>query len=179
MQRIRRAGWQPPGCADAQQQRRDGRPWLGCADHAAGIVRLPVHWLGIWGPVRPPARSTRGCHARHPHATDSSHAFADVPPNGFLVRCRDESSECLVLLIFRPPLFHIRYWFQECGTVASVAKGDDRYPAVVRFEKVNYAGVVRKGCHSDAAQPVPPAPGSPGLLPALPPRPPSCWMPGA
>jgi len=33
------------------------------------------------------------------------------------------------------------YWFQECGTVATIAKGGDRYPVVVRFEKVNYAGV--------------------------------------
>jgi len=33
------------------------------------------------------------------------------------------------------------YWFQECGTVATVAKGADRYPVVVRLEKVNYAGV--------------------------------------
>merc|ERR1719230_1082871 len=33
------------------------------------------------------------------------------------------------------------YWFQECGSVATVAKGGDRYPVVVRFEKVNYAGV--------------------------------------
>merc|ERR1719183_2986744 len=33
------------------------------------------------------------------------------------------------------------YWFQECGVVATVAKGGDRYPVVVRFEKVNYAGV--------------------------------------
>ncbi|KAL3905993.1 MAG: hypothetical protein SGPRY_010711 [Prymnesium sp.] len=32
------------------------------------------------------------------------------------------------------------YWFQECGTVATIAKGEDRYPVVVRFEKVNYAG---------------------------------------
>ncbi|EOD17035.1 hypothetical protein EMIHUDRAFT_49896, partial [Emiliania huxleyi CCMP1516] len=38
------------------------------------------------------------------------------------------------------------YWFQECGSVATIAKGGDRYPVVVRFEKarrtpVNYAGV--------------------------------------
>ena len=32
-------------------------------------------------------------------------------------------------------------WFGETGTVATVAKGDDRYPVVVRFEKVDYAGV--------------------------------------
>ena len=33
------------------------------------------------------------------------------------------------------------YWFQECGTVATIAKSGDRYPVVVRFEKVNYEGV--------------------------------------
>jgi photosystem I subunit 4 len=33
------------------------------------------------------------------------------------------------------------YWFQECGTVATIAKGADRYPVVCRFDKVNYAGV--------------------------------------
>jgi photosystem I subunit 4 len=33
------------------------------------------------------------------------------------------------------------YWFQETGTVATIAKGADRYPVVVRMEKVNYAGV--------------------------------------
>ena len=40
------------------------------------------------------------------------------------------------------------YWFQECGVVATVAKGGDRYPVVVRFEKVNYAGTTRPPARS-------------------------------
>jgi photosystem I subunit 4 len=42
-----------------------------------------------------------------------------------------------VVRVMRPE----SYWFQECGTVATIAKSGDRYPVVVRFEKVNYAGV--------------------------------------
>ena len=42
-----------------------------------------------------------------------------------------------VVRVMRPE----SYCFQECGTVATIAKSGDRYPVVVRFEKVNYAGV--------------------------------------
>ena len=58
--------------------------------------------------------------------------------------------------------------FQECGSVATIAKGGDRYPVVVRFEKARRTPVLASECVFDCV----PAAGGCRPLPRPPPPPP-------
>lgn len=46
------------------------------------------------------------------------------------------------------------YWFREVGKVVSVDQSGIRYPVVVRFERVNYAGVTTNNYSLDEVEEV-------------------------
>ena len=110
------------------------------------ILRPESYWFQVGGhPIHPPLHFLGARVQRTRAALRCARALGRSPPP-FASLCRLSRSSLSALLVFSLT--------QECGTVATIAKSGDRYPVVVRFEKVNYAGKPRR--RSAAASAAPP-----------------------
>ena len=111
------------------------------------ILRPESYWFQVGGhPIHPPLHFLGARVQRARAALRCARALGRSPPP-FASLCRLSRSSLSAPLVFSLT--------QECGTVATIAKSGDRYPVVVRFEKVNYAGKPRRRFAAASAAPPP------------------------
>lgn len=132
---------QPSDKPDTKSEKAEKKPEIG-PKRGSQVCPGPV-----WGPVLQASTSDCACpagaqqlkqweaHGSPPRV--AHHPSISPPPTGQVRIKRPES-----------------YWFREVGKVVSVDQSGIRYPVVVRFERVNYAGVTTNNYSLDEVEEV-------------------------